>query len=124
MFVAAGNRRRLRVNKKLLLPSARSNDTTGGAKLAKGSYDDVVNEISAAKCSCARLADLLRSLGFTVRKGSSGNHQVYSHPCIPPFTGSNYNCGHGKNPTPKPVYFRNICKVLRQYETELRALNQ
>ena len=88
--------------------------------MAKASYDDVVDELKCKKSTCDEIERMLSDLGFSVKRGSSGNHHTYTHPNLADFFGSHYDCGHGKNPVPKPPYFRNILKVLEKYESDLR----
>ena len=68
---------------------------------------------------CQKLADLLTSLGFEVRDGKKAGHKVFVHHGIASFTSGGYTCGHGRNPEIKPVYIKNVAKLLKQYESEL-----
>jgi hypothetical protein len=63
---------------------------------------------------------MLNDLGFTIKDGKLGGHKTYYHPAIKEFHGSNYNCGHGRDPIVKKAYIRNILKVLDIYEADIR----
>jgi hypothetical protein len=91
--------------------------------MAKASYDEVVNQLKRGNVTCEEIDRLLSGLGFAVSRRANGNHHTYIHPGLGDFFGSNYDCGHGRNPVPKPSYFRNILKVLAKYESELREMN-
>lgn len=90
--------------------------------MRKPTYDEVVAVLKQQRATCAEIKHLLTDLGFDVRRCASGNHHSYMHPRIRGFLGSNYDCGHGKNPVPLQAYFRKILKVLTTYETDLRAI--
>jgi hypothetical protein len=62
---------------------------------------------------------MLKSLGFEVRDGKKPGHKVFFHHEVTSFTSSSYTCGHGRNPEIKPIYIKNVVKLLKQYETEL-----
>lgn len=66
---------------------------------------------------CDKLVKLLGSLGYAVRKGSSGNHHSYSHPDMKSFYGSNFDCGHGKNPTIKERYIKIAIRTLESHSS-------
>ncbi len=68
---------------------------------------------------CQELADMLMSLGFEVRDGKKQGHKVYVHHGVASFTSGAYTCGHGRNPEIKPVYIKNVVKLLREYKLEL-----
>ena len=72
------------------------------------------------RCSAVRRA--LERLKFNVRDAAAG-HRVISHPGLAGFHGANFNCGHGRNDLVKPVYIRNLVKVLIQWQDELEAVN-
>lgn len=79
-------------------------------------------EESIESLRCEKLVRLLKGLGFAVRKGSRGNHWVYSHRELENFHGSNFDCGHGRNRVIKPVYVRKVIKTLTKYREELENL--
>jgi len=85
-------------------------------------YDSAFNEVrqSGASLRCARLSELLESLGFKISNGKSVNHKVFVHPELPNFFSSSYNCGHGKKGEVQPNYLSNVLRVLRQNEADLR----
>jgi hypothetical protein len=85
------------------------------------SLDDV-RQILINKTSirCDEIGNLLKLLGFQVRDGRTGGHKVFLHPGIPTFYSGSYNCGHGKNPSIKQAYIKNIIKILDAYRSELK----
>jgi hypothetical protein len=82
-------------------------------------YRSVLAELRAGikSTKCNRLIKLLESLGYEVRAGSSGKHYVFAHPQMKRggFHGGDFNCGHGKNPNPLPVYIKNTIKTLESH---------
>ncbi len=84
-------------------------------------FDTVVARLRSAGTTirCEELAKLLRLLGFEVRDGKKAGHKVFVHHGIASFTSGGYTCGHGHNPEIKPVYIKQVIKLLSQYETEL-----
>lgn len=70
---------------------------------------------------CEEVVKILESLGFTVRDTKKG-HKVFKHDGLENFFGSNFNCGHGKNPEVKKAYLRNILRVIEEYEDDLEVL--
>ena len=97
-------------------------DTIYGANLAKLDYDAALRRLrgSAGNLRCNDVRGILSDLGFKVRDTKSGGHKTYSHPSIVSFFGSNYNCGHGKNPHVGKAYIANIICVLEQFENEIK----
>lgn len=81
----------------------------------------VLNHLDAAGASLRDkdLISKLRSLGFEVRDGRKERHKVFTHSALPAFTSHPFTCGHGKNPEIRPVYVREVLKVLRDCEAEL-----
>ena len=92
--------------------------------MSKASYDDVVNEVKRKRSTCAELVAMLEALGFSVRRGSSGNHHTFAHRSLAGFHGGNFDCGHGRDPVPKGPYFTRVLRILENYEDELRQLNK
>ena len=92
--------------------------------MAKASYDDVVNTLKRKNSTCGEIDRILTDLGFSVMRRNSGNHHTFTHSGLDGFLGSNYDCGHGRQPIPKGPYFTKILRVLEQYESELRELNR
>lgn len=86
--------------------------------------DDLIELWKGRKASlrCGEVATGLTSLGFVVKEGKSPGHKTYSHPLLPDFRGSSWNCGHGKNPEILSAYVVKIVGVLRQYRDELAQL--
>jgi len=86
-------------------------------------YDGALAKLrsSGANTRCKDLTKILEDLGFKVRDGNSGAHKVFDHPSIPEFSGSNYNCGHGRNPQVRPGYVNRIITVVERLETEIRT---
>lgn len=76
--------------------------------------DEAIAELKAAKANiaCAKVTRILKSFGFTVIDKKKSGHKVYMHDGIDTFYSSSYSCGHGKNPTVKPVYINQIIRVL------------
>ena len=72
---------------------------------------------------CFEVIRALESLGFTVKEGKSPNHKIFEHDELPGFTTGSFGCGHGKNGEVKRPYIRNILRILRDYEDELKTLN-
>jgi hypothetical protein len=68
---------------------------------------------------CMELCRLLKRLHFEVRNGAGPGHRVFAHPRIKSFHGSNFNCGHGKDPIVLPVYVRRIADVLEEWKAEI-----
>jgi len=91
--------------------------------MAKATDDEVVNELKRKNSTCNEIDKMLSGLGFLVKPGTKGKHHTYVHPQLNGFLGSDYDCGHGKNPVPKHPYFWKILKVLKDYETDLHTLN-
>jgi hypothetical protein len=101
-------------------------DTTRGVNCGTMALvDDLIEDWKGRKASlrCDDVAAGLTSLGFVVKEGKSPGHKTYSHPYLPDFRGSSWNCGHGKNPGVLSSYIVNIVRVLRQYRDELARLN-
>lgn len=65
---------------------------------------------------------LLEDLGFTVQRGSNGNHHTFSHSLLATFFGGNYDCGHKSHML--PVYPKKVLRILEEYEDELKALEK
>lgn len=68
---------------------------------------------------CKDLLRTLRKLGFDVRDGAKQGHKVLTHPGLARFTAAGFTCGHGTNPEIKPVYVKQVAKLLRDYQAEL-----
>ena len=68
---------------------------------------------------CSTLVKVLTDLGFVVDGRRSG-HKVYDHHAIQDFHGSNFDCGHGKNPHVKKCYIRNVLKIINAHERDLK----
>lgn len=88
------------------------------------SVDELIEDWGSRKAAlrCEEIIAGLKSLGFDVRSGKTKGHKKYSHPSLPDFYGSSWNCGHGKNQTILPAYIVNIIKVLRKYREDLQSL--
>jgi hypothetical protein len=89
------------------------------------SVDELIANWGSHKAGlrCEEVIAGLKSLGFDVRTGRTEGHKKYSHPSLPDFYGSSWNCGHGKNPTILSSYIGNIIKVLKKYRDDLESLN-
>ena len=92
--------------------------------MAKYTYDSSTKKLrlSATNFNCAEMRKLLEDLGFTVQRGSTGNHHTFSHPRLKTFFGGNYDCGHKAHML--AVYPRNVLKILEEYEDELKGLKK
>lgn len=83
-------------------------------------FDDQKSVLEGGGLRCAELVKALEKLGFKVRDGSLGGHKVISHPGIPGFHGSNFNCGHRSTEQVLPVYIRKMLRLVENYETDIR----
>lgn len=86
---------------------------------------DAIEQLRRARNNqrCSDLCRLLQEFGFDVRNGSrGGGHKVFDHPSIPHFIGSNFDCGHGRDPLVRGVYVGTIIRVLKTYQLELDVL--
>ena len=75
-------------------------------------------ESNRTNLKCTDLRKVLEGLGFKIKDGRSG-HRSFKHPQIREFHGSNYDCGHGRNPTVKRSYIRKIVNVLKLWEQDI-----
>lgn len=71
---------------------------------------------------CAEVVRILESLGFTVKDRKKAGHKVFNHDGLENFFGSNFDCGHGRNPEVKKAYLKKILKVIDEYEDDLKVL--
>ncbi|WP_146162956.1 hypothetical protein [Variovorax sp. WS11] len=71
---------------------------------------------------CKDMCRALERLQFTIRPVGSG-HKVVSHAKLAGFTGTNFDCGHGKDPLIKPAYIRKLASVLEKWQDKLDAIN-
>jgi len=74
---------------------------------------------AGANLRCKDLISRLRDLCFYVRDGRRPGHKVVTHPGLPGLTSLGFTCGHGRNPEIKPVYVRNVARMVRVYQAEL-----
>lgn len=91
--------------------------------MAANLYDEVLEGLKTATNSsirCGELSVFLVSLGFEIRDGARGNHKIFTHNGIEGFYSGSFDCGHGADPEVKKNYVRDILRVLRVHETELR----
>lgn len=90
--------------------------------MAKMKYDDVLSELKTRKNSIKRstLIKLLKSIGFTVRPGTSGAHFTYTHKAFVVHPGGTFNGEHKKDAIIKLPYILDAIKILTKHETELR----
>lgn len=84
-------------------------------------YTGVVTELRqrTKNMRCSEVRSALESLGFVVDPKGTAGHRAYKHPLISDFHGGSYDCGHGNNGEIKPVYVRNILRVLESYKDEI-----
>ena len=71
---------------------------------------------------CRTVRSALEELQFTVRDATAG-HRVVTHAGLQEFYGTSFNCGHGRNQLVKPIYVRNLIRLLIEREAELEAIN-
>lgn len=86
-------------------------------------YNVAFEELKAAANSsirCGELSVLLTSLGFKIRSGGRGNHKVFTHAGLKGFFSGSFDCGHGVDPEVKKNYIRDIMRIFRTYEAELK----
>jgi hypothetical protein len=83
--------------------------------------DDAIASLTANKKNtrCSELVSVLTSLGFKVRRGSSGGHRVFSHSKLVGFMGGNFNGGHGADDVVKSVYVQKVINILSLYQSQL-----
>jgi hypothetical protein len=83
------------------------------------SFDSVIQKLklSKANISCDEFVSFLKKLGYKVRKGTNGKHHSYSHPDLDWF-GSNFDCGHGRNPQVLPINIGKVIKILERHREE------
>lgn len=72
----------------------------------------------------SELIDVLQSLGFSVRRGSNGNHHTYLHTGLAPerFYGASFDGGHGADAQLRACYVDTARRVLSTYREALNAL--
>ena len=85
-------------------------------------YEDVLKQLreSPTNISCATMKKMLENLGFSVVRGSKGNHHRFKHPAIPTFHGGKFDCGHKS--VLKRCYPRDILSILLDLENELQPI--
>jgi hypothetical protein len=76
----------------------------------------------AGSLRCSELVSLLEALGFEVRRGRRGNHRIVTHPGLTDFLGTAFDCGHGRDAPVRPVYVRNVRRILEEHAETLGAL--
>jgi hypothetical protein len=83
--------------------------------------DEAITQLRQSKATtkCSDLTQMLEHFGFEVRGAGNAGHKVYVHDGLPNFLSSNYDCGHGSNPTVKTCYIRNVIRVLREHKQDL-----
>lgn len=64
----------------------------------------------------------LERLKFVIKPVGSG-HKVVSHPLLAGFIGTNFDCGHGRDPQIKAAYVRKLAGVLETWQDKLEAIN-
>lgn len=87
--------------------------------------DDAIEQLRQQRVSIRGndLVQLLADLGFRVESAKTPGHKVVTHPDIKGLR-SNFDCGHGRTPQPKPVYVDKMRKLLEQYYDELVDLEK
>ena len=88
-----------------------------------GVYDEVVAGLQAGKAasglSCADVRALLTRVGFNVKDGKRGGHKVVTHPHLPGFYSTGYNCRGSGGPVDRN-YLGHLLNVIRRYEEPLK----
>lgn len=84
----------------------------------------VLNELEQRRKSlrCKEVRALLASLGFVVRDCAKGGHKSFTHPKLPDFFGSNFNCGHSDTHIVLPVYIQGIRRVIERHREDLAVI--
>lgn len=68
---------------------------------------------------CEEIRQHLERFGFQVKSGKKAGHKVVDHEtCQISF---NYDCGHGRNPTPKRPYLKKIARELEIHREEIEG---
>lgn len=79
-------------------------------------YQEVLAELKEGKAGsglpCATVRKLLTDLGFLVKDGSSGAHKTVTHPYLPDFYATGYNCRGGNNGIVDRNYLGKLIGVL------------
>ena len=68
---------------------------------------------------CRDVLRILKSLKFNVKDCQAG-HKVFTHPGIPDFHGSDFNCGHSNHNQVLPIYTKRILDIIVRYEQEIK----
>lgn len=91
--------------------------------MSKVTYDSVIEKLRGSKSNimCDELTRLLTKLGYDVRQGRRGNHRVFTHSLLIGWHGSNFDCGHGRNPPVLPIYITKIVKILEKHQDEIEG---
>jgi hypothetical protein len=87
--------------------------------MSKVTYDSIIKYLRQSKKSivCDDVIRYLTKLGYEVTKRSGGKHFTYDHPKLD-WHGSNFDCGHGRNPQVLPCYIDKIIKILEAHKDE------
>jgi len=87
------------------------------------SYDSVLDGLKAGKAGsglpCADVRALLEQVGFHVKDGANGGHKVVTHPHVPDFTSTGYNC-RGGNGEVSRNYLGLLIRVMRQHKDAIK----
>ena len=84
-------------------------------------FDEAVRLLrSGRSVRCSDLVSMLERLGFVARRGRRGNHRIVTHPRLPGFFGTSFDCGHGRDAQVRPDYVRKLRRVFETYEEDLR----
>jgi hypothetical protein len=90
--------------------------------LAQSTVTEVLAFLRASKRSlrCSEACAALQALGYSVRPGRAG-HKVFDHPQLE-WMGSNFDCGHGRDPELRLPYVQNLIRVIESHAATLREL--
>jgi len=96
-------------------------DTAGSVTLSRLSVEQTIRLLEQRRhtMGCAEICRLLADLGYKVTSGRAG-HKQYTHPMIPTWHGSNFDCGHENHL--KGPYVGNIRRVISDHLPILKNL--
>jgi hypothetical protein len=77
-----------------------------------------------ASLRCRDVIQLLEGLGFEVRAGRKAGHKIVLHQGLADFYSAAFTCGHGRDPEIKPVYTRQLQRLLEMHADALRELTE
>ncbi len=91
-------------------------------------YDMVMEKLkNSGTLKCSEFTYYLEILGFYIRNGKSPNHKICIHPNlseITDFKTASFCCKHGRDGEVKKNYIKDIVKILKKYEPELKTFEK